>query len=97
MTGVILSPSFEADELAAYLDERHDADVAAFEADAAQSTRDDGYLFHGRLPADDADAFNLSITARTQILPPALPAWMERRHGGDPIGTGLPAGWEVAS
>lgn len=55
----------------------------ALDADAAQSTRDDGALYHGRLPCEDADAFNPHVTwmaparpmpslvpSRSTILPP---------------------------
>lgn len=81
----ILPPSFDdhLDDLAAYQDELAAAALDAFESDAAQSTRDDGLLFHGRLPCEDTDAFNPCIITheRTPILPP---------RGGDPIGTGLP-------
>ena len=89
-------------ELTAHLDALADEALSAFDADAAQSTRDDGMLYHGRLPCEDVDGFNPSIiaVARTPITAPleALPAWMERAHGnGDPIGTGLPVGWERAS
>lgn len=52
----------EADaDLAAYLGDRAVAarDALADEADA--STRDDGALYHGRLPSEDVDAFNPHI------------------------------------
>ena len=89
-------------ELNAYFDALADEALSAFDADASASTRDDGMLFHGRLPCEDVDGFNPSIiaVARTPIAAPLepLPAWMERTHGnGNPIGTGLPAGWERAS
>lgn len=89
-------------ELTAYLDALADEAREAHAADADQSTRDDGLLFHGRLPCDDVEGFNPCIiaVARTPITAPLepLPAWMEHKHGGgDPIGTGLPVGWERAS
>lgn len=99
----ILPPAHDADdraELNAWFDARRDEAIEAHAADADQSTRDDGLLFHDRLPCEDVDSFNPCIIARAPIAAPLeqLPAWMERRHGGgDPIGTGLPVGWEVAS
>lgn len=87
----------ELDELNAWFDARRDEAIEVHAADAAQSTRDDGHIYHDRLPCDDVDPFNPQFVA---FAPPAiesLPAWMERRHGGDPIGTGLPPfAWEVA-
>ena len=81
----ILPPSFDdhLDDLAAYKNDLAAAALDAFESDASQSTRDDGMLFHGRLPCEDVDSFNPCIITheRTPILPP---------RGGDPIGTGLP-------
>ena len=49
-------------DLAAYLDDRAASarDTLAHEADG--STRDDGTLYHRRLPSDDLDGFNPSIT-----------------------------------
>lgn len=89
----------EIDELNAWFDARRDEAVEVHAADADQSTRDDGFLFYDRLPCDDVDYFNpqFAAFARAPITAPLepLPAWMERRHGGDPIGTGLPVGWEV--
>ena len=71
-------------ETDAYFEALADEALSAFDDDAAQSTRDDGMLFHGRLPCEDTDAFNPCVIThreRTPILPP---------RGGDPIGTGLP-------
>ena len=36
----------------------------AFERDAALSTRDDGALYHGRLPCEDTDGFSPHISAQ---------------------------------
>ena len=103
MSAQILPPAIDAAEhdaeLDAHLDALADEALSAFDAEASASTRDDGLIYHGRLPCDDADSFNPSIIAHAPILPPAddLPPWMERRHGSDPVGTGLPlpAGWSA--
>lgn len=59
-----------ADELAA---DHSAAARDALDADAAQSTRDDGAIYHGRLPCDDTDAFNPHITWMAPVRPmPAL-------------------------
>ena len=65
----------------------YDAIVAeqreAFERDAALSTRDDGAIYHGRLPGDDCDGFSPHIVAqRGPRVLFRLPT--------------LPGGWEVA-
>lgn len=51
---------------ASYADAASEADREAYDADVAQSTRDDGMLYHGRLPGDDVDAFNpcVAVAAR---------------------------------
>lgn len=105
MSAQILPPAIDAAEhdaeLVAHLDALADEALSAFDTEASASTRDDGLIYHGRLPCEDTDAFNPGIIAheRTPILPPAddLLPWMERRHGSDPVGTGLPmpAGWRV--
>lgn len=84
-------------DLADVMAERADADRAAHAAEADQSTRDDGFIYHGRLPSEDVDAFNPSIVShRTPGPLDDMPAWMERKHGGDPVGAGLPPfSWEV--
>ena len=80
-------------DVAAHLDARDDADRDAHNDDATESTRDDGALYHGRLPCDAVDAINPSIIAHRVILPqpipaPALceeppPAWMDRCARGE--------------
>lgn len=48
-----------------------DASREVYDADAARSTRDDGALYHERLPADDADPFTPRITAQGRPVPSA--------------------------
>ena len=53
-----------------------------YDAEALPETRDDGPLYHGRLPSEDVDAFNPSIVARAPVMVPpqmdgqsVIPAW----------------------
>lgn len=55
-----------------------------FDAETIGETRDDGELFHGRVPSEDCDALNPCVIARArvgQIVPPPadgqsiVPAW----------------------
>jgi hypothetical protein len=63
------------DALADTLAAEHSAAARdALDADAAQSTRDDGALYHGRLPCDDTDAFNPHITWMAPARPALVPS-----------------------
>jgi len=57
----------EAAELAAWAAAVRDAAVEEIDREAAESTRDDGELYHGRLPSDDCDEFNPWIVARASL------------------------------
>ncbi len=57
----------EAAELAAWAAARRDAAVEEIDEEARESTRDDGNLYHGRLPSDDVDEFNPCIVARAPL------------------------------
>ena len=54
----------EAAEFAAWAAARRSDANDAIDDEAAESTRDDGDLYHGRLPSDDVDPFNPWIVAR---------------------------------
>ena len=54
-------------ELAAWLSERQPEVIDAIDREAAESTRDDGELFYGRLPSDDCDELNPWIVARASL------------------------------
>lgn len=54
-------------ELAAWLAEQQPEVVDAIDREAAESTRDDGELYHGRLPSDDVDELNPWIIARAPV------------------------------
>ena len=79
MTAPILPPAPEAldrDVLDAWCDELFDAAREAIDAEATpEQFRDDGTLYHGRLPSEDVDAFSPWIVARAERLrPQVLPA-----------------------
>lgn len=57
----------EAAEFAAWAAAVRDAAVEEIDREAAESTRDDGELYHGRLPSDDVDPFNPWIVARAPV------------------------------
>lgn len=61
-----------------------------YDAEALPETRDDGSLYHGRVPSEDCDAFNPCVIARAgvgQIVPPPadgqsiVPAWAYQTAG----------------
>jgi len=54
-------------ELMAWFAEQRPEVIDAIDREAAESTRDDGELFHGRLPSDDVDPFNPWIVARAPL------------------------------
>lgn len=56
-------------ELDALYAARAENDRDAHHDDASLSTRDDGFLMHGRLPADDVDALNPCIVAVARSKP----------------------------
>ena len=73
------APKMGADELAELRDWAASRAAAAFEALDAEATpdafRDDGTLYHGRLPSEDVDGFSPWIVARAEYLrPQILPA-----------------------
>lgn len=94
-----LPPAMDAETAAEYAawrdalcDAANDCAADAFEAEAAAETRDDGELFHGRLPSEDVEGFNPHIIARAEVWPgemddaiegARLPAqsWMGMRGG----------------
>lgn len=53
----------DLDELAALFADDQPEIVDAIDREATESTRDDGELYHGRLPSDDVDPFNPWIVA----------------------------------
>lgn len=57
----------DAAEFALWCAERRDDATAAIDDEARESTRDDGELFHGRLPSDDCDEFNPWVVARAPL------------------------------
>ena len=69
----LLPPAPEAldrDVLDAWCDELFDEARAALDAEATPDAfRDDGTLYHGRLPSEDVDAFSPWIVARAEITP----------------------------
>lgn len=70
--GVDLPPAMEPAERVefdAWLAERAENCVNAYEAEAAPETRDDGALYHGRLPSEDVEGFNPYIIARAEVWP----------------------------
>mgnify|MGYP000846174129 FL=1 len=88
-----LTPA-ERNELDAFLADAF-ADRSAmcaevYDAEALPETRDDGSLYHGRVPSEDCDAFNPCVIARAgvgQIVPPPadgqsiVPAWAYQTAG----------------
>lgn len=59
-----------------------------FDAEAIGETRDDGALYHGRVPSEDCDAFNPCVVARSGVMVPpcaadveCVPAWAYRTAG----------------
>ena len=54
-------------ELCAWLTEHQPEVIDAIDREAAESTRDDGELYHGRLPSDDADELNPWVIARAPL------------------------------
>lgn len=54
-------------DFAAWCAERRDEAVDEINDEATESTRDDGELYHGRLPSDDVDPFNPCIVARAPL------------------------------
>lgn len=88
-------PAFDAETAAEYsawrdalCDAANDSAADAYELEAAPETRDDGALYHGRVPSADADAFNPYIIARAEVWPgeiegAQMPAqsWMGMRGG----------------
>ena len=68
--------ALDQDVLDAWCDELFDEARAALDAEATPDAfRDDGTLYHGRLPSEDVDAFNPWIVARAERLrPQILPA-----------------------
>lgn len=73
------APEMGADELAELRDWAASRSAAAFEALDHEATpeqfRDDGTLYHDRLPSEDVDAFSPWVVARAPALrPEILPA-----------------------
>jgi hypothetical protein len=71
-----LPPAMDAETAAEYAawrdalcDAANDCAADAFEAEAAAETRDDGALYHGRLPSEDVEGFNPYIIARAEVWP----------------------------
>ena len=54
-------------DFAQWCAERQPEIIDAIDREATESTRDDGQLYHGRLPSDDVDPFNPWITARAPL------------------------------
>lgn len=76
MIAPILPPAPDAvdrDVVDAWCDELLDAAREAFDAEATPDAfRDDGTLYHGRLPSEDVDAFSPWIVARAPVLRPQI-------------------------
>ena len=68
--------ALDQDVLDAWCDELFDEARAALDAEATPDAfRDDGTLYHGRLPSEDVDAFSPWIVARAPVeRPQILPA-----------------------
>ncbi len=73
---VLLPPAADVadgEEFARWLDafcaERSESDTDAFDVEASQGTRDDGSLYHDRLPCEDIEPFNPHIIARAEVWP----------------------------
>jgi hypothetical protein len=65
--------AIDAAELRAWAESRTAAAMEAFDAEATpEQFRDDGSLFHDRLPSEDVDGFNPGIVARAECLRPAV-------------------------
>ena len=58
----------EAADFAAWAAARRDDETAAIDDEARESTRDDGLLYHGRLPSDAVDPFNPWVVARAPVV-----------------------------
>ena len=56
-----------AAEFALWCAEQQPEIIDAIDREAAESTRDDGDLFYGRLPSDDVDSLNPWIVARAPV------------------------------
>ena len=54
-------------DFAVWCAERQPEIIDEIDREATESTRDDGQLYHGRLPSDDVDPFNPWITARAPL------------------------------
>ena len=62
--------ALDQDVLDVWCDELFDAAREAVDAEATPDAfRDDGTLYHGRLPSEDVDAFSPWIVARAEITP----------------------------
>lgn len=57
-----------AAELALWCAEQQPEIIDAIDREATESTRDDGLLYHGRLPSDDVDPFNPWVVARAPVV-----------------------------
>lgn len=77
-------------EFDAWLSDRSAMCAEVYDAEALPETRDDGALYHGRVPSEDCDAFNPCVIARAgvgQIVPPPadgqsiVPAWAYQTAG----------------
>lgn len=78
----------ERAELDAWLSARSLACAEVYDSEATpEQFRDDGSLFHDRLPSEDVDGFNPCVIARAPIVPPCaadcdeIPAWAYRTAG----------------
>lgn len=54
-------------DFGAWCAERRDEAVDEIDREVTESTRDDGDMYHGRLPSDDVDPFNPWIVARAPV------------------------------
>jgi hypothetical protein len=65
-----LPPDLDAAELDAWADALLDEAREAIDREATpEQFRDDGTLYHGRLPSEDVDAFSPWIVARAEVYP----------------------------
>mgnify|MGYP006921357960 CR=1 FL=1 len=79
MNAPILPPApeaLDADELRDWAASRTAEAMEALDHEASpEQFRDDGELYHGRLPSEDVDAFSPWVVARAPVLrPEILPA-----------------------